>query len=519
MMEEGLYMGINSNSRRSVPDLSLQISPPNSKPDASTCSSSSREHAGLGFDLWRSTAQKSNSNLTAESSIVTNSSGGSDRSTTQLEDTSSILHLSLAHLGFLNVEGESISARPKVEEERCELHPLLHHGFPCAMDFGPKRAPQVLYQNPSRSQPAHIDTADLAIAGQDHGIRSPGLIECFSVDSLEASQLPCDHPRNYQQRDIRRFECEMENRHEQAVINRKLNVGHLDRPDQLKLGFSRYIRENRPLSREICRSSTIMSSDYSAGMRAGLGSKLPMKRSMRTPRMRWTSTLHAHFVHAVELLGGHERATPKSVLELMNVKDLTLAHVKSHLQMYRTVKTTDKSTGQSETFEVSPKDFMADCGASEKAHESRISSNEAMFGVAYQPAPLFSSKLHQRDYYSNFRNSSLRATWSMNLLQDLELDTSESSLHQPHLRKISSANQDEGKDSGYQENQHTSMDHPSHEFIENNSFRSPFPQCPDTSAFSKMTAKFPNLEFTLGRPTWQGDEHLDTPKELHLLKC
>lgn len=30
------------------------------------------------------------------------------------------------------------------------------------------------------------------------------------------------------------------------------------------------------------------------------------KRSMRSPRMRWTSTLHARFVHAVELLGGHE---------------------------------------------------------------------------------------------------------------------------------------------------------------------------------------------------------------------
>uniref|UniRef100_A0A0E0GQM9 Myb-like domain-containing protein n=1 Tax=Oryza nivara TaxID=4536 RepID=A0A0E0GQM9_ORYNI len=65
------------------------------------------------------------------------------------------------------------------------------------------------------------------------------------------------------------------------------------------------------------------------------------KRSSRAPRMRWTTALHAHFVQAVELLGGHERATPKSVLELMNVKDLTLAH------MYRTVKgTTDRTCAE-----------------------------------------------------------------------------------------------------------------------------------------------------------------------------
>lgn len=35
-------------------------------------------------------------------------------------------------------------------------------------------------------------------------------------------------------------------------------------------------------------------------------SRSSMKRSVRAPRMRWTTTLHAHFVHAVELLGGHE---------------------------------------------------------------------------------------------------------------------------------------------------------------------------------------------------------------------
>lgn len=34
--------------------------------------------------------------------------------------------------------------------------------------------------------------------------------------------------------------------------------------------------------------------------------RVPAKRSARAPRMRWTTSLHARFVHAVELLGGHE---------------------------------------------------------------------------------------------------------------------------------------------------------------------------------------------------------------------
>ncbi|CAK9181579.1 unnamed protein product [Ilex paraguariensis] len=123
-------------------------------------------------------------------------------------------------------------------------------------------------------------------------------------------------------------------------LKRKL-LDDFDTPDSRQPSIPLHRNQDHSISQNFSGSQLVhqrQSVGPSGGVSVTSGNFVPSGtvQSSKT-RIRWTQDLHDQFVECVNHLGGADRATPKAILNLMASEGLTIFHVKSHLQKYRSI--------------------------------------------------------------------------------------------------------------------------------------------------------------------------------------
>lgn len=279
---EGIFIEPSSNP---LPDLSLQISPPNASSSSSSSSYSSIRTLNHGFSeasfdllIQRNSQFQINSNINpqahTELSLGTNNNNNNNNS---LRGAAPLHPQPAPHLRGVSVFDVADGG----------LQPIK--GIP-------------VYHN----RPFPFLAVDHQKDHPFHHRRHHQHHQQFPLSSAA-----CFYPSNYSNSNSNGGVVQMgyhhNHHHHHRVVGGNNSCARFNNNGVVSIEAIKSLNNNNNSNCNAAASSS--SSDvcsHGMMMRSRFLQKLPAKRSMRAPRMRWTSSLHARFVHAVEHLGGHE---------------------------------------------------------------------------------------------------------------------------------------------------------------------------------------------------------------------